>query len=70
MNVDDIVEIGATSLLESGFYEWIQPSSNSIKLAFKLRMLGHKTILTIILYAIPKTNNLIDHISLLKKLKK
>jgi len=93
INVEDVVEIAVTSLLESGFYEWIQPSSNSIILAFKLRMLGHKDNIDNILYAISKTNNLIfltmddefkeflskhghktnnliDHISLLNKLKK
>jgi len=59
VNIKDVVEIATMSLLESGFYEWIQPSSNAIKLAFELRMLGHKDNIDNLLYATSITNGMI-----------
>lgn len=59
VDIKDVVEIATMSLLESGFYEWIQPSSNAIKLAFELRMLGHKDNIDNLLYATSITNGMI-----------
>ena len=59
VDIEDIVKIAVTSLLESGFYEWIHPSSDTIRLAFKLRMLGHKDNIDNLLYATSLTNNMI-----------
>ena len=89
---EETINTAIKSLLTSGFYEWIQPSSNAVKLAFKLRMLGHKDIIDNLLYATSvvndmvfltmdedlenflmkrgfKTDNLMDHIQLLSRVK-
>ncbi|MEM2094596.1 MAG: hypothetical protein QXI32_04805 [Candidatus Bathyarchaeia archaeon] len=39
-DVDDAIEIAVKSLLESGFYKWLTPLSDAVKLAFRLRTLG------------------------------
>ncbi len=62
LNIDDLGEIldmALKSLLESGFYEWIQPSSEAVKLAFKLRMLGHRDNIDNLLYATSIVNKMI-----------
>ncbi len=92
IDLGETLNIAIKSLLTSGFYEWIQPSPNAVKLAFKLRMLGHKDIIDNLLYATSvvndmvfltmdedlknflmkrgfKTDNLMDHIQLLSRVK-
>ncbi|MEM2734657.1 MAG: hypothetical protein QXJ19_07880, partial [Candidatus Bathyarchaeia archaeon] len=56
---DDVIEVAVRSLLESGFYEWLTPTSNAIKMAFKLRMLGHKDNVDNLLYATSIENNML-----------
>ena len=92
IRVDNAVDRAIKSLLNSGFYEWITPESQTVTLAFQLRMRGHKDNIDNLLYAASVTNNmlfltmdedlkeflskegfetetLIDHESLLKKIK-
>ena len=59
IDLGGILDIAVRSLLTSGFYEWIQPSPNAVKLAFKLRMLGHKDIIDNLLYATSVVNNMV-----------
>ncbi|MCX8182431.1 MAG: hypothetical protein N3D12_04875 [Candidatus Methanomethyliaceae archaeon] len=91
-NVGKIINLAIRSLMESGFYEWLTPSPEAIRLAFELRMLGHRDNIDNLLYATSldkrfflltmdvdlerflernnfKTDNLIDHKELLKKIK-
>lgn len=58
-DIDDVIEVAVRSLLESGFYEWLTPTSNAIKMAFKLRMLGHKDNVDNLLYATSIENNML-----------
>lgn len=51
VRVDDIIEIAIESLISSGLYEWINPTSSSVKLAYKLRTLGHRDMIDNLLYA-------------------
>jgi len=60
-NVDDIVDIAVKSLMKSGFYEWLTPTMNAVKLAFKLRMLGHRDNIDNLLYA----TSVVNHMQLL-----
>jgi len=92
IDLGETINTAIKSLLTSGFYEWIQPPPNAVKLAFKLRMLGHKDIIDNLLYATSvvndmvfltmdedlknflmkrgfKTDNLMDHIQLLSRVK-
>ena len=59
LDLEEILDIAIKSLLESGFYEWIQPTSEAVKLAFKLRKLGHRDNIDNLLYATSITNNMI-----------
>ncbi|RLE74526.1 MAG: hypothetical protein DRZ80_04345, partial [Thermoprotei archaeon] len=59
LDLEEILDIAIKSLLESGFYEWIQPTSEAVKLAFKLRKLGHRDNIDNLLYAASITNNMI-----------
>jgi len=59
LDIEEILDIAIKSLLESGFYEWIQPTSEAVKLAFKLRKLGHRDNIDNLLYATSITNNMI-----------
>ena len=59
LDIEEILDIAIKSLLESGFYEWIQPTSEAVKLAFKLRKLGHRDNIDNLLYAASITNNMI-----------
>ena len=59
LDLEEILDIAIKSLLESGFYEWIQPTSEAVKLAFKLRKLGHRDSIDNLLYAASITNNMI-----------
>ncbi|MEM3956307.1 MAG: hypothetical protein QW424_06120 [Candidatus Bathyarchaeia archaeon] len=58
-NMDDVIEMAVRSLLESGFYEWLTPTSNAVKVAFKLRMLGHKDNVDNLLYVTSIENNML-----------
>jgi len=59
LEVKEIVEDAVRSLLISGFYRWIMPSSDAVALAFKLRALGHKDNIDNLLYATSVTNGMI-----------
>jgi len=59
LDIEEILDVTIKSLLESGFYEWIQPTSEAVKLAFKLRKLGHRDNIDNLLYATSITNNMI-----------
>ena len=39
------------SLMEGGYYRWIEPSAEDILMAFNLRRLGHRDIIDNLLYA-------------------
>lgn len=58
-DIKEILEIAVKSLLESGFYTWIEPAFEAVKLAFELRMLGHKDIIDNLLYATSVVNKMI-----------
>ncbi|MDI9619271.1 MAG: hypothetical protein QFX33_00395 [Candidatus Nezhaarchaeota archaeon] len=58
-NIDDIIEVSVKSLLESGFYKWLTPTSNAVRIAFKLRMLGHKDNVDNLLYATSLDNDML-----------
>ena len=49
-NIEDIVDVAVESLLNSGFYKWLSPTAESVKQAFKLRMLGHRDNIDNLLY--------------------
>ena len=52
------VELTIRSLLESGFYKWIEPSTSAVTLALKLRVLGSKDNIDNLLYAISIENDM------------
>ena len=91
IDLGGLLDVAVRALLESRFYEWITPTLGTIKLAFKLRILGHKDNIDNLLYAASikegmilltmdedlkrflsshgyKTENLMDHLQLLKKI--
>jgi len=51
IELDEIIDNAVKSLLKSKFYEWILPNPEAVKLAFKLRRLGHKDNIDNLLYA-------------------
>jgi PIN domain nuclease of toxin-antitoxin system len=57
-DIDDIVDIAVKSLMESGFYEWLTPTMDAVKLAFKLRTLGHRDNIDNLLYATSAVNGM------------
>ena len=59
INLDDILDIALKSLFKSGFYRWIQPNDEALKIAFKLRLEGHKDNIDNLLYATSITNNMV-----------
>ena len=58
-DIKDIVKVAVRSLLESGFYTWIQPNSSIVNYAFELRVLGHKDNIDNLLYATSIVNDMI-----------
>ncbi len=48
---DSTVSLGIKSLLESGTYKWVNPSSKAIQLALELRRKGHRDNIDNILYS-------------------
>ncbi len=57
-DVDDIVDLAVKSFMSSEFYEWLTPTSDAVKLAFKLRKLGQKDVIDNLLYATSAVNNM------------
>ena len=55
----ETVDIAVESLLHSGFYKWIQPPPQAVKIAFNLRILGHRDNIDNLLYATSITNNMV-----------
>jgi len=55
----DIVSLAIESLLKSGLYIWLEPKSEDLIIAFKIRLDGHKDLIDNILYATSLNNNLI-----------
>ncbi|MBS7612517.1 hypothetical protein KEJ27_10040 [Candidatus Bathyarchaeota archaeon] len=58
-DIDHVIEIAVKSLLESGFYNWLTPTSEAVKLAFKLRMLGHRDNIDNLIYATSAESNML-----------
>jgi len=58
-NIDNVIDIAVKSLLESGFYKWLAPTSETVKLAFKLRTLGHRDNIDNLLYAASVESNML-----------
>ncbi|MEM1551221.1 MAG: PIN domain-containing protein [Candidatus Bathyarchaeia archaeon] len=58
-DTDKVIDIAVKSLLESGFYKWLTPTSEAVKLAFKLRTLGHRDNIDNLLYATSAENNML-----------
>ncbi|MBS7656039.1 hypothetical protein KEJ50_06040 [Candidatus Bathyarchaeota archaeon] len=58
-DIENIIDIAVKSLLDSEFYKWLTPTSNSVKLAFKLRMLGHRDNIDNLLYATSIENDML-----------
>ncbi|MEM0054022.1 MAG: hypothetical protein QXL89_07530 [Nitrososphaeria archaeon] len=58
-DIDNIIEMAIKSLLDSGFYNWLTPTSETVKLAFKLRTMGHKDNIDNILYSTSIENNML-----------
>ncbi len=59
VGVSDVMDVAIRSLIESGLYEWISPAPDAIKLAFELRLAGHKDVVDNLLYATSITRNMI-----------
>ena len=57
--VSDIVNVAIKALLESGMYEWVSPTPEALKLAFELRLAGHKDIIDNLLYATSITKGMV-----------
>lgn len=57
LEIGDVVDTAIRSLLGSGVYKWIDPAPDAIKLAFKLRLAGHKDVIDNLLYATSITRN-------------
>ncbi len=53
---DQVVRDGIKSLLESGVYSWIYPSSDAINSAFDLRAKGHHDNIDNLLYSMALTS--------------
>lgn len=58
-DIDKVVDLAVKSLLESGFYKWLTPTSDAVKLAFKLRILGHRDNIDNLLYSTSTENNML-----------
>lgn len=58
-DIGKLIEVAVRSLLDSGFYQWLTPTSDAVKLAFKLRMLGHRDNIDNLLYASAAENNIL-----------
>ncbi len=54
-DLEDLVEESARSILESGFYRWIHPSKEAVKLAYRMKKLGHRDVIDDLLYSIAFT---------------
>lgn len=59
VNIGDVIDAAVKSLLESGFYKWLAPTAEAIKLAFKLRTLGHRDNIDNLLYATSIEENML-----------
>ena len=59
VEISDVVDTAISSLLDSGVYNWISPTSDATKLAFKLHLAGHKDIIDNLLYATSITRSMI-----------
>ena len=59
VEISDVIDTAIMSLLKSGVYEWISPTPEAIRLAFKLRLAGHKDIIDNLLYATSITRDMV-----------
>ena len=59
VEVGDVVDLAIRSLLESGVYNWVSPTPDAIRLAFRLRLIGHRDIIDNLLYATSITRDMI-----------
>ena len=59
VEIEPVVDRAVRSLLESGVYEWISPTSDALKLAFRLRSAGHRDMIDNLLYATSITEGMV-----------
>ena len=59
LDLKEILDVPLKSLVKSGFYKWIEPTYQAEKLAFELRMLGHRDNVDNLLYATSVTNDMV-----------
>ena len=57
-DLEDLVVDSARSLLESDFCRWIHPSKEAIKLAYRMRKLGHRDVIDNLLYSMAVTEGM------------
>jgi len=57
-DIDSIVDAAVKSLIKSNFYEWLTPTVDAVKLAFKLRTMGHRDNIDNLLYATSAVNGM------------
>ncbi len=56
---ETLIDEAVKSILKSGVFKWISPNAEAIKLAFKLRILGHKDMIDNLLYSTAKVKGFI-----------
>ena len=60
-DVKEVINAAVRSLLESNFYEWLALTPEAVKLAFKLRLSGHRDNIDNLLYATSEENSVAPH---------
>ena len=58
-SIGDIIDNAFKSIMEAGYFKWIMPPVQALKIAFNLRTLGHRDIIDNILYATSLVNKMI-----------
>ncbi len=58
-DVKDVVEVAIKSIFKTGFYKWVNLNEKAVKLAFELRVLGHKDNIDNLLYATAVVNDMV-----------
>lgn len=56
---EGVIDVAVKSLLQSGLYKWVEPTPEAVKLAFRLRLLGHRDVIDNLLYATSVTSNMV-----------
>jgi hypothetical protein len=58
IDIENLVQEGIRSFLESGTYQWVNPSAEALSKAFTLRLSGHKDNIDNILYSVASTSKM------------